>query len=271
MPRLHFNPLWRSSLSRIRNFVLIFYDILIYSSNWQDHLQHVRHVFQVLLDNQLYAKKSKCQFWVREMNYLGHILSYAGVAVNQGKVQVILHWPVLKNLKALREFLRLTGYYKRSIRGYSILAAPLTDLTMKNAFQWTGTTQQTFVNLKVALTSPPVLALPHFSIPFVIESDASATRIGAVLLHNHHPIAYISQELKNPDKVASAYERDDGNFVCYQEVKALSSGKGIHHQDRSNPSSIYWSKDSILKPNILDSLSCIATNLWWNTRRVGRM
>jgi len=145
-----------------------------------------------------------------ERNHLGHIVSSAGVAIYQRKVQVVLDWPVPKNLKALSKFLGLIGYYRRFIRDYSTLAPPLTILTKKRAFQCTRTAPASFYKPEEALTSPPVLALPNFSIPFVIESDASATRI-VVLMQNHHPIAYISQELKNPDKVASAYERDVGN------------------------------------------------------------
>jgi len=81
----------------------------------------------------------------------------------------------------------LTGYY-RLIRGYSTLEAPLTALTTKNAFQWSESTQQAFAELKAALTSHPVLALSDFSLPIVIETDASATRIGAILMQNHHPL-----------------------------------------------------------------------------------
>jgi len=103
---------------------------------------------------------------------------------------------VPKTLKALRGFLGLTGYYRKFIKGYSTLAAPLTALTKKHAFIWTEATQMAFETLKKTLTNPPVLALPNYSSPFVIECDASASRIGAILMQDNHPIAYISQELK---------------------------------------------------------------------------
>ena len=100
----------------------------------------------------------------------------------------------------------LTGYYRKLIRGYSSLAAPLTALTKKDAFHWSD--DKAFEKLKHVLTSPPALALPDFGEPFVIEYDASSTRIGVVLMQRNHPIAYISQELRNSDKYLSSYERE---------------------------------------------------------------
>jgi len=193
----------------LRKFVLIFFDdILVYSKNLQDHLNHVRVVLDILKKNQLFAKKSKCQFGVTEVAYLGHVVSAQGVAVDQNKIQAVIDWPVPKTLKALRGFLGLTGYYRKFIKGYSTLAAPLTALTKKHAFHWDEKAQKAFENLKIALTNPPVLALPNYTSPFVIECDASATRIGAVLMQDNHPIAYISQELRDSSKYASAYERE---------------------------------------------------------------
>ena len=104
--------------------------------------------------------------------------------------------------KALRGFLCLTGYYRKYIRGYNTLAAPLTALTKKHAFYWDGDTQIAFETLKQAMTTPPVLALPNFRELFVIECDALATRIGAVLMQKGYPIAYISQELRIQQNVS---------------------------------------------------------------------
>ena len=131
-----------------------------------------------------------------------------GVSVDQRKIQAVVDWPTLNNLKALRGFLGLTGYYRKFIRGYSSIAAPLTALTKQNAFKWDDIAQKVFNDLKNALTSPPVLALPNFTTPFVIEYDASAARIGAVLMQRRHPIAFISQELKQPEKHHLAYEKE---------------------------------------------------------------
>jgi len=128
------NELFKSYL---RRFVLIFfYDILVYSTNLQDHIQHVKLVFDVLRTNQLYDKKSKCKFGVHEVENVGHAISEKRVSVGYKEIQAIIEWLVPKNLKSLRGFLGLTGYYMKFIRGYSTLVASLTVLTKKHAFHW---------------------------------------------------------------------------------------------------------------------------------------
>ena len=108
---------------------------MVYSTNLQDHIQQVKMVFDVLRTNQLYTKKSKCKFGAREVEYLGHFISATGVSVDYKKFQVIIESPTPKNLKALRGFLGLTGYYRKFIS--STLVAPLIALTKKHAFHWT--------------------------------------------------------------------------------------------------------------------------------------
>jgi len=107
----------------------------------------------------------------------------------------------------LRGFLCLCGYYRRFIRGYSFVSAPLTKLTKKNDFNLDESAQRAFEQLKRVLITPPVLALPDFNLQFIIKYDASATRVGAMVMQKNHPIAFISQELKSPEKWSSAYER----------------------------------------------------------------
>ena len=105
------------------------------------------------------------------------------------KVRAIIEWPTPKNLTALRGLLGLTGYYRKFIRGYSTLAAPLTALTKKHAFHWIEQAQRAFEVLKQPLTSLHVLALPDFNAPFIIECNASSIRTGAVLMQRNHPTA----------------------------------------------------------------------------------
>ena len=131
---------------------------------------------------------------------MGLVISAEGVVVDPDKIKAVLDWPVPRTLKALRGYLGLTGYYRKFIKGYNTIAAPLTALKKKDAFLWNDTAQRAFEALEIALTSPPVLALSNFSIPFIIECDASSIRIGAVLIQKGHPIAYISQELTNLKK-----------------------------------------------------------------------
>lgn len=147
----------------LRKFVLVFFDdILVYSKNLQEHYEHLQIVFQILRDNQLYAKKSKCAFAQSQINYLGHVISGQGISIDPSKLQDVQDWPVPHTVKQLRGFLGLAGYYKKFIRGYGILAKPLTCLLQKGKFGWSIEAQHAFDNLKQALTTAPVLALPNF-------------------------------------------------------------------------------------------------------------
>nr|KYP68328.1 Retrotransposable element Tf2 [Cajanus cajan] len=194
----------------LRKFVLVFFDdILIYSSSVTDHLIHVDLILQLLAHHSYFAKLSKCSFAVSSIHYLGHIISAQGVQPDPSKVQAILDWPPPRNLTALRGFLGLTGFYRRFIRHYAALAAPLTDLLRSTtSFHWSDTEMQAFKNLQEALTTAPVLALPNFQASFDIETDASSTAVGAVLLQSGHPIAYFSKKLCSKLQVASAYARE---------------------------------------------------------------
>ncbi|XP_072062290.1 uncharacterized protein [Arachis hypogaea] len=180
----------------LRKFVLVFFDdILVYSPSWNSHLQHLETVLQVLQRETLFAKLSKCLFGVTEIDYLGHTILGNGVHMEKDKVQAILDWQQPQNLKQLRGFLGLTGYYRRFIKGYASMAAPLTDLLKKDSFQWSDKAERALQELKAAVTSKPVLALPNFLLPFVIECDASGVGIGAVLSQGKYPIAYFSKKL----------------------------------------------------------------------------
>jgi hypothetical protein len=187
---------------------VFFDDILVYSPSLLDHFEHLKLTLEVLRSNQLFAKKSKCRFGCTEIDYLGHLISAEGVQADGKKLSAMIDWPVPRNLKALRGFLGLTGYYRKFIKGYGSIAAPLTDLLKKNAFSWSELAAQAFVALKEAVTSPPVLVLPDFTKPFVIECDASGRGIGAVLMQNHRPIAFFSQVLKGRFLLMSTYEKE---------------------------------------------------------------
>ncbi|MCH79693.1 Ty3/gypsy retrotransposon protein [Trifolium medium] len=193
----------------LRKFVLVFFDdILIYSPSWHTHLEHLEWVLQVLQSNELYAKLSKCSFGQTEVDYLGHIVSGSGVHMDVNKIKDVLQWPTPTNIKQLRGFLGLTGYYRRFIKAYAHIAGPLTDILKKDAFMWSQEAETTFNQLKQAMTSAPVLRLPDFTKPFMLETDASGTGVGAVLGQQGNLIAYFSKKLSPRRQKQSAYIRE---------------------------------------------------------------
>uniref|UniRef100_A0A2N9FIE8 Integrase catalytic domain-containing protein n=1 Tax=Fagus sylvatica TaxID=28930 RepID=A0A2N9FIE8_FAGSY len=193
----------------LKKFVLVFFDdILVYSQDLEQHVGHLEIVLQVLLQHLLFAKLSKCVFVVQEVEYLGHIISGHGVQTDPKKTAAMIAWPIPKSIKALRGFLGLTGYYRKFIKGYDQIASPLTSLLKKDAFGWNEAATDAFEKLKVAVSQPPVLALPDFTKSFVVECDASRYGIGAVLMQGGRPIAYYSQGLKGKNLFLSTYEKE---------------------------------------------------------------
>ncbi|XP_035823161.1 uncharacterized protein [Zea mays] len=194
----------------LRRCVLVFFDdILIYSSSFEDHIQHVRAVFELLIQYQWQIKLNKCSFARPQLSYLGHVISAAGVATDPSKIQAVSQWSSPRTVKELRSFLGLAGYYRRFVRHFGLLARPLTGLLKKGAiFVWTPAHEASFAALKQALVSAPVLALPNFSLPFCLETDASNHGVGAVLLQSGHPIAYLSKALGPRSQGLSTYEKE---------------------------------------------------------------
>ncbi|XP_075088090.1 uncharacterized protein LOC142170158 [Nicotiana tabacum] len=139
--------------SYLRTFILVFFDdILIYSPSWSEHLVHLQNAFDVLQEHNLFMKLGKCSFKKPGMEYLGHIITQQGVAVDPGKVQVMRDWPIPQNLKELRGFLGLTGYYRRFVKSYGIQDRPLTKLLKKNKFGWPEEAAKAFQKLKQAMS-----------------------------------------------------------------------------------------------------------------------
>ncbi|CAN6322178.1 unnamed protein product [Urochloa humidicola] len=194
----------------LRKFVLVFFDdILIYSRTLEEHIVHIKLVFELLDKDQWKIKLSKCSFAQRSISYLGHTISEAGVGRDPEKIAAISTWPTPTTAKELRSFLGLAGYYRKFIRHFGIISKPLTDLLKKyTLFVWTVDHEKSFQALKKALTTAPVLALPDFSKIFCIETDASAVDVGAVLLQDNHPLAFISKALGPKSKGLSTYEKE---------------------------------------------------------------
>ena len=158
-------------------------DILVYSKDRQNHDTHFRVVLETLRKEQLYAKMSKCEFWLRKVSFLGHIVSKKGIRVDPSKIKVILEWKPSRNVTKVRSFLGFAGYYKRFVKGFSMTAAPMTRLLQKNVrFEWSEKCQASFEKLKAFLTEAPVLTQPTYGKEFVIFSDASLNGLECVLM-----------------------------------------------------------------------------------------
>ena len=183
-------------------FVIVFIDdILIYSGSGEEHAKHLRIILQTLREHRLYAKLSKCQFWIDSVAFLGHIVSAEGVSVDPQKVEAILNWKPPMSVTEIRSFLGLSGYYRKFVEGFSKIAAPLTRLTRKEEpFLWSEACQQSFDELKRRLTSAPVLTLPSGQDGFAVYCDASRQGLSCVLMQNDKVIAYASRQLKKHEQ-----------------------------------------------------------------------
>jgi hypothetical protein len=188
--------------------LFFFDDILIFSDSWSSHLQHVRAILERLRAHNLSVKKSKCSFGEHSVAYLGHVISAQGVAMDADKVEAVRAWPQPRNVRAVRGFLGLTGYYRKFIRSYGDIAGPLTQLLKCDTFHWTSAANTTFEALKVALTTAPVLQLPDFTRAFIVDCDASESGIGAILHQGEGPLAFFSRAMQPHHAKLAAYERE---------------------------------------------------------------
>jgi hypothetical protein len=193
----------------LHRFVLVFFnDILIFSLSWLEHLRHIHLVLAKLQGHQLYVKRSKCSFVARSVAYLGHVISAAGIKMDVQKVKAVLDWPLPRSIRAVRTFLGLAGYYRRFVKDYGNIAAPLTRLLCKDAFKWGPEAEAAFRALQRALTTAPLLQLPDFDRGFVVECDASDSGVGAVLHQGRGPIAFFRHPLAPRHSKLAAYERE---------------------------------------------------------------
>ncbi|KAM1370587.1 hypothetical protein ACFX2F_041029 [Malus domestica] len=183
-------------------FVIVFIDdILVYSKSKADHIRHLNLVLKKLREHQLYAKFNKCQFWLTEVAFLGHVVSAQGIQVDPQKIAAVENWEQPRTVTKVRSFLGLAGYYRRFVQDFSMIALPLTKLTRKDVkFEWDENCERSFQQLKYCLTHAPVLVLPDDSGNFEIYSDASLNGLGCVLMQHNRVIAYASRQLKNHER-----------------------------------------------------------------------
>ena len=172
--------------------------ILIYSQFEDEHEDHFRIVLQALREHQLYAKCSKCKFWLTEVKFLEHIVLAYGVLVDSKKVEVVISWERSKSVFEIHCFLRLVGYYRRFIEDFSRLAVPMMRLTRKEVkFEWNDLCEKAFQELKRRLTTTPILIVPTRGQRYTVYCDASKDGLGCVLMQSGRVVAYGSRQLKN--------------------------------------------------------------------------
>ncbi|XP_028074359.1 uncharacterized protein LOC114276745 [Camellia sinensis] len=179
-------------------FVVVFIDdILVYSRSEEEHEKHLRIVLQVLRDNKLYAKASKCEFWLKEVKFLGHVVSKNGILVDPTKVEAVLDWRQPKTMSEINSFLGLASYYRRFIQDFSKLARPMTHLTQKGVkYEWDEACEKSFQELKKRLTSMPILIISEQEVAYTMYCDASKKGLGYVLMQNGKVVMYGSSKLK---------------------------------------------------------------------------
>ncbi|GJT15472.1 putative reverse transcriptase domain-containing protein [Tanacetum coccineum] len=175
-------------------FIIVFIDdILIYSRNKEEHVNHLRIILELLRKEKLYAKFSKCDFWIRIVQLLGHLIDSQGLHVDPAKIKAVKNWTSPTTPTEVCQFLGLAGYYRRFIKGFSKIANPLTKLTQKNKnYIWGKEQESAFQLLKQKLCEAPILALPEENDDFVVYCDASLQGLGAVLMQREKVIAYAS-------------------------------------------------------------------------------
>ncbi|CAN6452104.1 unnamed protein product [Victoria cruziana] len=197
------------------DYVIVFIDdILVYSDDKTMHSFHLAEVLKRLRQNKLYAKFSKCEFWLEKVSFLGHIISKDGVTVDPMKVKAVHDWSTPRNISEIHSFLSLAGYYRKFIQDFSRIASPMTKLLQKGVkFTWSEACEKSFQTLKEKLTKAPILTLPDGREGFAVYSDASGIGYGAVLMQKDKVIAYASRQLKSHEKNYPTHDLELGAVV----------------------------------------------------------
>ncbi|GKC79481.1 putative reverse transcriptase domain-containing protein, partial [Tanacetum coccineum] len=186
----------------LNKFVIVFIDdILIYSNSEEEHEVHLKTILDLLEKEKLYAKFSKCELWLKEVQFLGHVVNHDGIHMDPSKVESVKNWKTPESPTEIRSFLGLAGYYRRFIENFSKIAKPLTLLTQKNkAYVWGDKQDEAFQILTEKLCNAPVLALPNGPDNFVVYCDAPKQGFRSVLMQRGKVIAYASRQLKKHEK-----------------------------------------------------------------------
>ncbi|GKB16830.1 putative reverse transcriptase domain-containing protein [Tanacetum coccineum] len=228
-------------------FVIIFIDdILIYSKTKKDHEVHLRLMLELLTKEKLYTKFSKCEFWLKEVHFLGHVANQSGIHVDPGKIEAVKNWKAPTTPSEVRSFIGLAGYYRRFITNFSKIAKPLTSLTQKNQkYEWGEEQEAAFQTLKNNLCDAPVLSLPDGVEDFVVYCDASNQGLGCVLMQRDKVIAYASRQLKIHEKNYTTHDLELGAVVFALKTwrHYLYGTKSVIYTDHKSLQHIFDQKD----------------------------
>ncbi|GJR06529.1 putative reverse transcriptase domain-containing protein [Tanacetum coccineum] len=169
---------------------------------------------ELLRKEKLYAKFSKCEFWLQEVHFLGHAVNQSGIHVDPGKMEAVKNWKAPTTPSEIQSFFSLAGYYRRFITNFSKIAKPLTSLTQKNKkYVWGVEQEEAFQTLKSKLCDAPILSLPDGVKDFVVYYDASNQGLGCVLMQRGKVIAYASRQLKIHEKNYTTFDLELGAVV----------------------------------------------------------
>ncbi|GJV70634.1 reverse transcriptase domain-containing protein [Tanacetum coccineum] len=222
-------------------FVIVFIeDIMIYSKNKQEHKEHLKLILELLKKEELYAKFSKCDFWIPKVQFLGHVIDSEGIHVDPAKIESIKYWASPKSPTEIHQFLGLAGYYRRFIEGFSKIANPLTKLTQKKVkFVWGDKQEAAFQLLKQKLCSAPILALPEGREDFIAYCDASKKGLCTVLMQREKVISYASRQLKIHEKNYTTHDLELGavvfalkiwrHYLCGTKCTVFTDHKSLQH------------------------------------------
>jgi hypothetical protein len=197
-PSYFMNMMNKVFMEFLDKFVVVFIDgILIYSKRNEEHETHLRAILEKLREHKLYAKFSKCEFWLSKVGFLGHIVTKDGIVVDPAKVTAVTEWEPPKNVGEICSFLGLAGYYQRFIENFSKIGKLMTELLKKEKqFEWTKGCENNFQELKKRLVSAPVMCLPDLEKEFQVYCDASHQGLGSVLMQGGKVAAYAFRQLK---------------------------------------------------------------------------
>ena len=240
--------------SCIGNFVVVYFDdILIYSKNSMEHLEHLRQLFSILREQRLFVNLKKCDFYVERIIFIGYVVTKDGIEMDRSKIEAITNWPTPSSIHDVKSFRGLVSFYRRFIRGFSSIMAPITECLKGDKFKWTSVAEESFELIKKKVTEAPCLVLPDFNKVFEVECDASQVGIGAVLSQEGRPIAFFSGKLNEAKRKYSTYDKEFyaiyralfhlSQYLLYKPFVLFSyheALKFINHQHKLNRRHATW-------------------------------